>query len=242
MPRLHELWDAAVAEPYMEGTPFRRFDADAGRVLGYQEGDDEGEAAGDHHVFEAVFRGSEELVRRRQQRYVTLLRGRGPVVDFGCGRGELLDLLREAGIEARGVDLDPELVAHCRRKGHADVNEGDGIAYLAGLEPGTVGAICAMQVVERLDSDSLGRLLGEARRALRGQGRLILETVNPHSPRALKAFWVDPGHVQPVFPEVLLQLCRQADYREAYAFIPTGDGDWDADRVRFGEYAVVATP
>jgi SAM-dependent methyltransferase len=231
-----------VAEPYTEGAPFGRFDADGGRVLGYRAGDDEGEAADDAHAFEDVFRGSEEVVRRRRQRYVTLLRDRAPVVDIGCGRGDLLDVLREAGIEARGVDIDPELVAHCHAKGHAEVQEADAIAYVSGLGPGTVGAICAMQVVERLDSDALGRLFDEARRALRADGRLILETLNPHSPRALKAFWVDRGHIQPLFPEVLLQRCRQAGFTEAYAFVPTGEGDWDADRIRFGEYAVVATP
>jgi SAM-dependent methyltransferase len=242
MPKLHELWSAAVAEPYMEGAPFGRFDADGGRVLGYRAGDLAGDMPYDAHAFEAVFRGSEELVRRRQQRYVTLLRDSAPVVDISCGRGELLDVLREAGIETRGVDIDPELVAHCRAKGHTEVHEADAIAYVSALGPGTVGAICAMQVVERLNADALRRLLDEARRALRADGRLILETVNPHSPRALKAFWADPGHIQPLFPEVLLQLCRQAGFTEAYAFVPTGEGDWDADRIRFGEYAVVATP
>jgi SAM-dependent methyltransferase len=122
------------------------------------------------------------------------------------------------------------------------VEQGDGIAYVASLGPATAGAVCAMQVVEHLDADALDRLLTESRRVLRPGGRLILETVNPHSPWALKAFWVDLTHVQPIFPEVLLQLCRQAGFAEAFAFIPTGDGDWDDDRVRYGEYAIVATP
>ena len=242
MPRLQELWAAAVAEPYMEGTPFDRFDApDAGRVLGYRGGTDDVPADGEYHAFEDVFRGSEELIRQRQQRYVALLRDSAPVVDVGCGRGELLDVLRDAGIEARGVDLDRELVGYCRGKGHRDVEQGDGVGYLERLGKGAIGAVCAMQVVEHLDGDDLERLLKEARRVLRAHGRLILETVNPHSPWALKAFWVDLTHVQPIFPEVLLQLCRQAGFREAFAFIPTGEGDWDGDRTRFGEYAVVAT-
>ena len=242
MPHLHELWGAAAAEPYMEGTPFDRFDTpDAGRVLGYRGGEDDVPADGDYHAFEDVFRGSEELIRQRQQRYVALLRESVPVVDVGCGRGELLDVLRDAGVDARGVDLDPELVAYCRGKGHGAVEQGDAVGYLESLDPGAIGAVCAMQVVEHLDGHDLERLLKEARRVLQADGRLILETVNPHSPWALKAFWVDLTHVQPIFPEVLLQLCRQAGFREAFAFIPTGAGDWDEDRTRFGEYAVVAT-
>ncbi len=40
----------------------------------------------------------------------TLLRDHAPVLDVGCGRGELLSLLREAGVEARGVDTDEGMV------------------------------------------------------------------------------------------------------------------------------------
>jgi SAM-dependent methyltransferase len=108
------------------------------------------------------------------------------------------------------------------------------------LEPGSAGAICSMQVVEHMDADALERLLRAAHRALRPGGPLIVETVNPHSPWALKAFWVDLTHEQPVFPEVLLQLCRQAGFAEAFAFAPYGEGVWDRDRTSSGEYAVLA--
>jgi 2-polyprenyl-3-methyl-5-hydroxy-6-metoxy-1,4-benzoquinol methylase/glycosyltransferase involved in cell wall biosynthesis len=249
---LQDLRAAAVAEPYMDGTVFERFDAQAaGRVLGFRgsagvangNGGGTGNRAlaeGDYHAFEDVFRGSEDLIRERQRRYLPLLRDHSPVVDAGCGRGELLDVLREEGIAARGVDLDPELVSYCRAKGHHDVQQGDAVAYLEALDEGSIGAVCSMQVVEHLPAETLDRMITAAHRALRPGGTLILETVNPHSPWAMKAFWVDLTHEQPIFPEVLLQLCRQARFSEAYAFVPTGEGDWDADRTRFGEYAVVA--
>ena len=77
------------------------------------------EAARDrgYRAFEDIFRGSEEFIRERQRAYVDLLRGHEPVLDVGCGRGELLDLLREAGIEARAIDIDEGMVEHCREKG-----------------------------------------------------------------------------------------------------------------------------
>ena len=43
--------------------------------------------------FEDLFRGSREEVQRRQQPYVDMVSGPGPVVDLGCGRGEFLELL-----------------------------------------------------------------------------------------------------------------------------------------------------
>ena len=68
-------------------------------------------------AFENRFRGSREDVRARQADYVALLRGQGPVVDLGCGRGEFLDLLRAAGIEARGVEGNAHAVRECRGQG-----------------------------------------------------------------------------------------------------------------------------
>jgi len=67
--------------------------------------------------FENVFRGPEALIAQRQRVYLPLLEPHGEVVDIGCGRGELLDLLREAGVAAVGVDEDASMVRHCGRKG-----------------------------------------------------------------------------------------------------------------------------
>jgi SAM-dependent methyltransferase len=153
----------------------------------------------------------------------------------------MLDLLREEGIEALGVDLDPELVAHCRAKGHDRVEVADAVQWLEAAEPGALGAVTSFQVVEHMPEATLLRFIAAAHRALRPGGKLVMETVNPHSPHALKAFWVDLSHQHPIFPEVLLQLSRAAGFGSGRAFCPNGAGDWDVDRLTEGEYAVVAT-
>ena len=43
--------------------------------------------------------------------------GQSDVLDVGCGRGEFLELLRDAGIPAKGLDLNPEMVEVCRARG-----------------------------------------------------------------------------------------------------------------------------
>ena len=48
-------------------------------------------------AFEDIFRGPEERVRELLEPYVELLRGHEPVLDLGCGRGELLELLSRGG-------------------------------------------------------------------------------------------------------------------------------------------------
>ena len=56
--------------------------------------------------FEDQFRGSREDIRERLRDYLPIFAGASDVLDVGCGRGELLDLLREHGINARGLDLN----------------------------------------------------------------------------------------------------------------------------------------
>ena len=183
-------FDGLDAELYPE--PYVAEEAEAGQDSPYAS-------------FEDVFRGPEERVRELLEPYVELLRGHAPVLDVGCGRGELLSLLREAGVEARGVDTDEGMVKRARRLG-LDVEHDDGIAYLDRLEPASLGAVTAIHVIEHLPYEQLKRLFAAARTALRPGGLLVAETINPHSLSAFKTFWVDPTHRGPVFPEVARTL------------------------------------
>src|SRR6188472_231332 len=126
-------------------------------------------------------RGSTADVRERQRPYVDDFRGAAPVLDVGCGRGEFLGLLREAGIEARGVDADADMVAFARGAG-LDVVQADAVAYLEGLDDGSLGGVFAAQLVEHLPPAALLRLLQLAARKLRPGGLLVAETINPLSP------------------------------------------------------------
>ena len=133
------------------------------------------------------------------ERYVPLLDGHAPVVDVGAGRGELLELLRDHDIEAWGVDSDQGMVEGAVETG-LNITMADGIEHLEALEPGSLGAVTAIHVVEHLPLAELERFLRASRRALRAGGLLVFETVNPHAAFALKTFWVDPTHQHPLFP------------------------------------------
>src|SRR5207247_244796 len=80
-------------------------------------------------------RGSVESIRNRQRRYVDDFRTASPVLDIGCGRGELLSLLRDAGVEARGIDADADMVAYAAGDG-LDVEQADLVEYLERLDDG----------------------------------------------------------------------------------------------------------
>jgi SAM-dependent methyltransferase len=172
-------------------------------------------AGSTYTAFENRFRGSREDVRARQADYVELLRGQGPVVDLGCGRGEFLDLLRSAGIEARGVEGNAHAVQECRRRG-LDVVEGDLVEFLEGHGQGGLGAVFAAQVAEHLPPPVLVALLAEAHRTLRAGGLLVLETVNVSSALGFLDVYIrDLTHEQPLHPETLRFLAAAAGFSEA---------------------------
>jgi len=127
-----------------------------------------------------------------------------------------------------------------RAKGHA-VALGDANEYLRECEPGALGAIVALEVVEHLPYESLMEFLKLAHSRLREDGLLLFETVNPHAVHAMKAFWVDPTHQHPIFPEVALELCRVSGFDEAFWFHPTGGGEFEDDRNSQAVYAVAAS-
>lgn len=150
-----------------------------------------------------AFRGSEAEIRHRLDHYLDALSAAGPVLDLGCGRGELLLLLREAGVEAAGIEGDAAVAEASRRRG-LDVIEGDVLEVLESLPDGSRGAVTAMHLFEHLEPETLLAVLAEIRRVLRPGGVLVIESPNPHSLRVGAAlYWVDPTHRRPLMPETL---------------------------------------
>ena len=195
----------------------------------------------DYLGFEDVFRGPEPFIRERLRAYVPLIAGRAPVVELGSGRGEFLEIMRESGIAATGVDLNAHAVARVRANGLDNVVVGDANAYLAGLKESSVGAIFSAQFAEHLPFAELLRCLELARTRLVPGGVFIAETVNPNSIEAWKTFYVDLSHEKPLFPEIFLFLCRSMGFSDVRIFYPNGGGFAEAAPTEQHEYAVVAT-
>ena len=167
----------------------------------------------DYFAFESRMRGSVDAIRERQRRYVDDFRDAAPVLDIGCGRGELLTLLREAGVEARGIDADADMVAFARGES-LDVEQADLLEYLERVDAGSLGGIFMGQVVEHLPPAVLVRSLELAAQKLRPGGVLVAETINPLSPIALRNYYADLTHAQPLVPETLELLVRQSGFAE----------------------------
>lgn len=165
--------------------------------------------------FADKFRGSPEYVQSSQRQYVERFReAPGEVLDIGCGRGEFLGLLRDAGIPARGVDLNHEMAERSRAHGFA-VEETDALSFLAAAPPESLGGLIASQVVEHLEPDYLLRMLAAAQAALRPGATLVLETINPACWSAFFESYIrDLTHVRPVHPDTLKFLVMAAGFAD----------------------------
>ena len=81
-------------------------------------------------AFTRDFRGGVEAIYPRYRDLATEFAGCEPVLDVGFGRGEFLELLRDANVDAWGIEIDPALVEAAQSKG-LRVEQGFGVDYLA---------------------------------------------------------------------------------------------------------------
>ena len=156
--------------------------------------------------FEDQFRGSADEIRQRVEEYLPIFEKTSDVLDVGCGRGEFLELLRERGVGARGIDVNPAMIDVCRQK-RLEADTGDALAYLRGLPDGSLGGLFAAQVVEHLEPRYLTQLLDVAFDKLRPGAPIVLETINPACWFAFFESYIrDLTHVRPVHPDTLKYL------------------------------------
>ena len=126
-----------------------------------------------------------------------------PMVDIGCGRGEWLELLREQGFDAMGLDLSAAMVQHCLERGlHAE--HGDAQHWLARQSDNSFAMISGFHIVEHLPFEQLFQLICQIWRVLAPGGVLILETPNPENVLVgSHTFYHDHSHRNPVTPTSL---------------------------------------
>lgn len=160
-------------------------------------------------AFEEKFRGSEELIKERQKKYLKfinplkILKDEVKALDIGCGRGEWISLLNENGFNARGIDINESMVKVASQKGlNAAVN--DALGELKSLDENSLDIITAFQVVEHIKFDDVLELIKEAKRVLAPCGILILETPNPENIMVgTQWFYLDATHKNPIPCELL---------------------------------------
>jgi SAM-dependent methyltransferase len=170
----------------------------------------------DYFLFESMFRGEPEDIRERQSLYLPYFIGKENVLDIGCGRGEFLELLNESFIPAYGIDLNRDNILYCEER-DLKVLHVDAFEHLQQVPEASLGGIYLGQVIEHMEPQQLLKLASLCLQALRPDGVLIADTLNPDCLVAQKWFWLDPTHVKLIPKELAIFVFDQAGFFDCEA-------------------------
>jgi 2-polyprenyl-3-methyl-5-hydroxy-6-metoxy-1,4-benzoquinol methylase len=183
----------------------------------------------DYFSFEEKFRGSREVIKKRQCDYLGFIQDArkhtsAEFVDLGCGRGEFIELLTEHQIPISGVDLDAKNVVYCQSLGmHVECT--DALNAMQNKVNNSLAGVVAFHMAEHLEPEYLNELIFTAFDKIKQGGCVIFETVNPNSFYSLSSFFLDLSHKKPLQPETLQYLMEQAGFKDTrfHFNCPVGD-------------------
>jgi O-antigen chain-terminating methyltransferase len=164
------------------------------------------------YLLEDALRGTPEDIKEESKVYLPVLKDAGissGILDVGCGRGEWLGVLKDAGLQAKGIDSNRILVALCRSLS-LDVSEAEALSHLRALAENSLNAVTAFHFAEHLRINTLVRVFDEVCRTLKPGGVFILETPNPENLLVGSCnFYLDPTHNHPI-PIQTMKLILEA--------------------------------
>ncbi|CUX55018.1 class I SAM-dependent methyltransferase [Agrobacterium genomosp. 13] len=173
--------------------------------------------------FEQKYRGTRAEVGKRLLGYSPLLdaleaSGLPNVsVDYGCGRGEWLEILSHRGWDATGVDSNVEMLRPAELDG-LKIVVSDAIAHIKSLPDASLSLVTGFHIVEHLPVDILHDLIAESFRVLAPGGMIIFETPNPENFLVgSNRFYMDPTHIHPLPPNYLKFIAEFSGFADVYA-------------------------
>ena len=222
------------AKPYSTSSIEIRSSRDGRSTIGYAAS-----KGGNYVDFIENFRPTfSELLSRLK--YVTAwLPNAGNAVDLGAGRGEMVQLMREHGLAAYGIDSDKSVVAAAKNR-DIDVRLQEIETFLNSELQSTLDVITAIQVVEHVETLTLENWFEKIQKLLKPGGVFIAETPNPHAIDAFKAFWIDTTHVRPYYPESLLHMAQAAGFVSAEIWVEGQENSIDERLGYAGSYTLIA--
>lgn len=166
-------------------------------------------------ALEEAFESARLATQEQQSPYVRLFHGLSPVVDLGCGRGEFLELLRDAGIESYGVDSDHPACEAVRRN-RLTVVELDLFQHLKQLPERSLGGVFSARLIEYLPPHLQSEFVALCSSKLKPGGRIVVETINPDSNSPFGRNWrLDPSHLHTIYPELLRSILEANGFHES---------------------------
>jgi 2-polyprenyl-3-methyl-5-hydroxy-6-metoxy-1,4-benzoquinol methylase len=136
----------------------------------------------------------------------------GPVIDIGCGQGELVEVLAADGYDARGVDISAEQVDLAHAAGLGQVRQGDYRDELA-ERPSEFAAITATDLLEHLTKDEVLDTFDRIAQALMPGGVFVARVPNAVSPLGGFIRYGDFTHESSYTERSIRQLAAAAGFQ-----------------------------
>lgn len=96
------------------------------------------------------------------------------LLDYGCGDGTFLALVRDLFPRATGGEIDPALVADARARFGPGGPRFLHVSELGALAPGSFGVVACMEVLEHCTAETGERVIGDLRRLVAADGVVLV--------------------------------------------------------------------
>lgn len=117
------------------------------------------------------------------------------ILDYGCGQGKYLRIMREMGIRCVGVDINPEQAADLLVQGFEVYTD------ILTLKKNSFDCLLLSHVIEHLSGQELVKLFDSLLPLLKKNGKIILIT-----PVLGERFYYDFTHIRPYYPQSIRML------------------------------------
>ena len=167
--------------------------------------------------FEDNFRGSREQIINLLSNYDGLIDyilsvdTKPSLLDIGSGRGEWIQKCNAKGFKSIGLEIDPKLVNDCKKL-NLNIQQGDALKLLDEFCENSFSIVSAFHVIEHMNHENITELLIKAKRILKSNGFLILETPSIDNLMvSSKSFHIDPTHINPIHSDLLAFMRASRD-------------------------------
>lgn len=164
-------------------------------------------------VMQLVY-GSPRELKERQRVYLDWFSGASNALVIGCGRGEFLQLLAAAGVDAAGVESCDVLADYCLEH-ELRVTAEDPLEHLASRADGSIGAVLITRLTAHYTPARLVSMLRVCAGKLCDGGSLVIEAPSAFPVHAVNGHAPDGSEwAYPLSPEALRFVCLASGFED----------------------------